>query len=78
MDLRDITRNERVITTTIEQKELEQLAIDAVLLKAGINWRDGLKCRAFHSTRDTSTGILHDMQVEIVADLSVLPTAKGE
>ena len=75
MKINDITRNERVIKVRLEESELEDLAIKAVLKEAGINWKEGLKCRAWHSSRDTSTGIQHDMEVEIIADLSVLPSA---
>lgn len=75
MKINDITRNERVIKVRLEGSEVEDLAIKAVLKEAGINWKEGLKCRAWHSSRDTSTGIQHDMEVEIIADLSVLPRA---
>ena len=75
MKINDTTRNERVIKVRLEESELEDLAIKAVLKEAGINWKEGLKCRAWHSSRDTSTGIQHDMEVEIIADLSVLPRA---
>lgn len=75
MKINDITRNERVIKVRLEESEVEDLAIKAVLKEAGINWKEGLKCRAWHSSRDTSTGIQHDMEVEIIADLSVLPRA---
>lgn len=76
MKINDITRNERVIKVRLEGSEVEDLAIKAVLKEAGINWKEGLKCRAWHSSRDTSTGIQHDMEVEIIADLSVLPREK--
>lgn len=75
MNINDITRNERVIKVKLEELEVENLVINAVLKEAGINWKEGLKCRAWHSQRDTSTGIRHEMEVEIIADLSVLPTA---
>lgn len=75
MKINDITRNERVIKVRLEESEVEYLAIKAVLKEAGIYWTEGLKCRAWHSSRDTSTGIQHDMEVEIIADLSVLPRA---
>lgn len=75
MKINDTTRNERVIKVRLEESEVEDLAIKAVLKEAGINWKEGLKCRAWHSSRDTSTGIQHDMEVEIIADLSVLPRA---
>lgn len=78
MKLNDITRNERVIKVRLEESEIEDLAIKAVLKEAGIIWKEGLKCRAWHSSRDTSTGIQHDMEVEIIADLSVLPRAMEE
>ncbi len=78
MKLKDLTRNERVITVRLTENEVESLAINAVLKEAGIDWKDGLKCRAWHSTRDTSTGIEHEMGVEIIADLSVLPRAMGD
>ena len=75
MKINDITRNERVIKVRLEESELQDLAIKAVLKEAGICWKEGLKCRAWHSSHDTSTGIQHDMEVEIIADLSVLPRA---
>ena len=75
MKINDITRNERVIKVRLEESEVKDLAIKAVLKEAGINWKEGLKCRAWHSSRDTSTGIQHDIEVEIIADLSVLPRA---
>jgi hypothetical protein len=75
MKISDITRNERVIKVRLEESELADLAIKAVLKEAEIYWEAGLKCRAWHSARDTSTGIQHDMEVEIIADLSVLPRA---
>ena len=78
MKLSDITRNERVVKVRLSQDEVEDLAIKAVLKEAGIGWKDGLKCRAWHSSRDTSTGIVHEMEVEIIADLSFLPGARPE
>lgn len=78
MKLKDSTRNERVITVRLTEDEIEDLAIKAVLKEAGIDWKDGLKCRAWHSSRDTSKGIQHEMEVEIVADLNALPAAPGD
>lgn len=75
MKINDITRNERVVKVRLEESEVEDLAIKAVLKEAGINWKEGLKCRAWYSSRNTSTGVQHDMEVEIIADLSVLPRA---
>ena len=46
MKLKDLTRNERVITVRLTENEVESLAINAVLKEAGIDWKDGLKCRA--------------------------------
>ncbi len=73
MELSDTTRNERIINVTIDEKELESIAVREVLKEAGITWNEGVTCRAYHSSRDTSTGFRHDMKVEIIADLSVLP-----
>lgn len=75
MKINDTTRNERVIKVRLEESEVEDIVVKAVLKEAGIYWEAGLKCRAWHSARDTSTGIRHDMEVEIIADLSVLPSA---
>ena len=73
MNISDITRNERVIKVRLDESELQGLAIKAVLKEAGIYWEEGLTCRAWHSSRDTSTGIRHDIEVEVIVDLSVLP-----
>lgn len=48
MKINDTTRNERVIKVRLEESEVEDSVIKAVLKEAGINWKEGLKCRAWH------------------------------
>ena len=79
MNIQDSTKNERSIRCLIEENELEEIVLRHIANLKGVPMDNSFKGRAYHVSRDTSTGIRHDMQVEITIDLSMYPTcAEGE
>lgn len=68
MKLRDNRIDVRKVETTLDEADWKQILIEAVAVQAGITLGPGVTARAYVSTRDTSTGILHEIKVEVVED----------
>jgi len=77
MKIYDNTSHVRKIQTTLEHGEIEEILLAHVAKQAGVSMGDGFSGRAYHSARDTSTGVYHDYKVEIQIDLTKLPTVLG-
>lgn len=77
MKLKDSTINMRVVKTTLSEDEWQKIVIAAVAKEANLTLGHGVSARAYVSTRDTSYGILKEIEVEISVDYTALPTPVG-
>ncbi|MFT0533944.1 hypothetical protein ACMHYJ_14115 [Castellaniella hirudinis] len=65
-----------VYATTVDQDVALRIIAERVAEKVGVSLDGtGVTWRAWVSTRDTSTGILHDIKVEIIDDHTLKPVA---
>jgi hypothetical protein len=67
-------QNRDVHAATVEEQIVHRIIAERVAEKLGVSLDgEGVTWRAYHSTRDTSTGIRHDVVVEIIDDHTAKP-----
>ncbi|OZI31744.1 hypothetical protein CAL29_28135 [Bordetella genomosp. 10] len=67
-------------SVTVDEAEVHRLIAEVVAHKVGVNLdAASVTWHAYHSSRDTSTGIRHDVRVEIIDDHmpQAMPEAPG-
>lgn len=75
MRINTTKQNRDVHSATIDCDLVLRLVSERVAEKVGVNLNlPGVTWRAYISTRDTSTGIKHDVKVEIIDDHAHKPT----
>jgi hypothetical protein len=76
MNINTHKQNRDVHKATVSQDVVHRIIAERVAEKVGVSLDgEGVTWRAYHTTRDTSTGILHDVEVEIIDDHTRKATA---